>query len=158
VFVLQVVGDVDSTLPQVLDELGVKLSKQEMKINIRPLLRLVCSRFLGDFNGFVDMCVTHIPSPLSNAKNKVTNVYTGPVESEVAEDMLNCDSEGVLMVHSTKMYPTDDCTFFLVLGRVMSGTLHANQEVRVLGENYTLQDEEDSRVLTVGRLWIYEAR
>lgn len=62
------------------------------------------------------------------------------------------------MVHSTKMYPTDDCTFFLVLGRVMSGTLHANQEVRVLGENYTLQDEEDSRVLTVGRLWVYEAR
>lgn len=62
------------------------------------------------------------------------------------------------MVHSTKMYPTEDCTFFYVLGRVMSGTLHANQEVRVLGENYTLQDEEDSRVLTVGRLWIYEAR
>lgn len=62
------------------------------------------------------------------------------------------------MVHSTKMYPTDDCTFFLVLGRVMSGTLHADQEVRVLGENYTLQDEEDSRVLTVGRLWVYEAR
>jgi len=40
----------------------------------------------------------------------------------------------------------------------MSGTLHAGQEVRVLGENYTLADEEDSRILTVGRLWIYEAR
>lgn len=56
------------------------------------------------------------------------------------------------------MYPTDDCTFFQVLGRVMSGTLHAGQEVRILGENYTLSDEEDSRILTVGRLWIYEAR
>lgn len=40
----------------------------------------------------------------------------------------------------------------------MSGTLYANQEVKILGENYTLMDEEDSRVLTVGRLWIYEAR
>jgi hypothetical protein len=56
------------------------------------------------------------------------------------------------------MYPTEDCTFFQVLARVMSGTLHAGQEVRVLGENYTLADEEDSRILTVGRLWIYEAR
>lgn len=56
------------------------------------------------------------------------------------------------------MYPTDDCTFFQVLARVMSGTLHANTDVRILGENYSLQDEEDSRVLTVGRLWIYEAR
>ena len=46
------------------------------------------------------------------------------------------------MVHSTKMYPTDDCTFFFVFGRVMSGTLQANQDVRVLGENYTLQDEK----------------
>lgn len=62
------------------------------------------------------------------------------------------------MVHSTKMYPTDDCTFFQVLARVMSGTLHAGQEVRVLGENYSLVDEEDSRVMTVGRLWVHEAR
>lgn len=40
----------------------------------------------------------------------------------------------------------------------MSGTLYAGQEVKVLGENYSLMDEEDSRVLQVGRLWIYEAR
>lgn len=47
----QVVGDVDTTLPEVLDELGVRISKQEMKMNIRPLLRLICSRYLGDFCG-----------------------------------------------------------------------------------------------------------
>jgi len=49
------------------------------------------------------------------------------------------------MVHSTKLYPTQDATSFLVFGRVISGTLYANQDVRILGENYTLQDEEDSR-------------
>lgn len=89
----QVVGDVDTTLPHVLDELGIKLTKEEMKINIRPLLRLVCNRFLGDFNGFVDMCVHHIPSPQSNAKNKVENLYTGPSDSDIAQDMINCDAE-----------------------------------------------------------------
>lgn len=52
----QVVGDVDSTLPAVLDELGIKLSKEEMKINIRPLLRLVCEKFLGDFSGMYFCC------------------------------------------------------------------------------------------------------
>ncbi|PSN53258.1 116 kDa U5 small nuclear ribonucleoprotein component [Blattella germanica] len=154
----QVVGDVDTTLPAVLDELGIKLTKEEMKINIRPLLRLICNKFLGDFSGFVDMCVQHIPSPVDNAKLKVQHIYTGPLDSDLAEDMCNCDPDGHLMVHSTKMYPTEDCTFFQVLARVMSGTLHAGQEVRVLGENYTLADEEDSRILTVGRLWIYEAR
>jgi hypothetical protein len=49
--VFQVVGDVDTTLPAVLDELGIKLTKEEMKINIRPLLRLICNKFLGDFSG-----------------------------------------------------------------------------------------------------------
>uniref|UniRef100_A0A1B6HIK8 116 kDa U5 small nuclear ribonucleoprotein component n=2 Tax=Cicadellinae TaxID=33370 RepID=A0A1B6HIK8_9HEMI len=154
----QVVGDVDSTLPAALDELGIHLTREEMKINIRPLLRLVCGRFVNDFSGFVDMCIQHIPSPADSARAKVEHIYSGPTDSNLAQDMLNCDPEGRLMVHSTKMYPTDDCTFFQVCGRVMSGTLHAGQEVRVLGENYTLADEEDSRILTVGRLWIYEAR
>ena len=62
------------------------------------------------------------------------------------------------MIHTTKLYPTEDATSFHVFGRVMSGTLQANQEVRILGENYSLQDEEDSRLGQVGRLWISEAR
>ncbi|CAB3387422.1 Hypothetical predicted protein [Cloeon dipterum] len=154
----QVVGDVDTCLPDLMNELGIHLTKEEMKMNIRPLLRLICSKFIGTFTGFVEMCVEHIKSPLDNARTKVEHIYTGPLDSEIAEDMCKCDPEGKLMVHSTKMYPTEDCTFFQVLARVMSGTLYANQDVRVLGENYTLADEEDSRVLTVGRLWIYEAR
>lgn len=36
--------------------------------------------------------------------------------------------------------------------------MYAGQQVRVLGENYTLDDEEDSKVGQVGRLWILEAR
>lgn len=49
----QVVGDVDECLPRVCDELGVHLTKEEQKLNIRPLLRLVCRRFFGDFTGNV---------------------------------------------------------------------------------------------------------
>ena len=43
--------------------------------------------------------------------------------------MVACDGDGRLMVHTTKQYPTEDTTCFHVLGRVMSGTLHAGQEV-----------------------------
>ena len=66
--------------------------------------------------------------------------------------------QGPLMVHTTKLYATQDATQFHVFGRVISGTLYANQDVRVLGENFSLQDEEDSRHSQVGRLWISEAR
>lgn len=154
----QIVGDVDENLPRVCDELGISLTKEEKKINVRPLLRLVMKRFFGAFSGFVDMCVEHVPSPALNAHTKIEHVYTGSMETELAEAMVQCDADGPLMIHTTKLYPTPDATSFHVFGRVMSGTLHANQEVRILGENYSLQDEEDSRFGTIGRLWIAEAR
>lgn len=154
----QVVGDVDSTLPSVLEGLGIYLTKTELKMNVRPLLRLVCKRFFGEFTGFVDMCVQHIPSPLAAASNKVRYFYTGPYKSEIADSMVDCDSEGPLVVHTTKLYPSEDGTQFYAFGRVFSGTLHAGQQVRILGEGYTIEDEEDSRVSIVGRLWISEAR
>ena len=50
---------------------GVYLSKEEMKLNICPLLRLVCQRFFGGHHGFVDMCVRQVPSPIQNAAHKV---------------------------------------------------------------------------------------
>ncbi|KAF7697919.1 hypothetical protein HF521_004429 [Silurus meridionalis] len=154
----QVVGDVDTSLPRVLDELGIHLTKEELKLNIRPLLRLVCNRFFGEFTGFVDMCVQHIPSPQGGAKAKIEHSYTGGLDSDLGEAMTECDPDGPLMCHTTKMYSTDDGVQFHAFGRVLSGTLQAGQPVKVLGENYTLEDEEDSQICTVGRLWISVAR
>ncbi len=131
----QIVGDVDVSLPMLCDELGIRLSKEESKMNVRPLLRLVFQRFLGDFSGFTDMIAQHIPSPLDNAKTKVQHIYSGSLDTQRAQDMINCDSEdGHLMIHSTKQYPTEDVTSFHVFGRVMSGTVHANQQIRLLGK------------------------
>ena len=44
-------------------------------------------------------------------------------------------------------YPTEDATSFHALGRVFSGTLRAGQRARLLGEGYTMYDEEDSRYI-----------
>ena len=90
-FNAQVVGDVDFCLPRLCDELNIKLTKAESKLNIRPLLRLVCSRFLGDFHGFTDMIAAHVPSPVENAKAKVEHIYTGPMDTDRAGDMAECD-------------------------------------------------------------------
>ena len=69
------VGDVDTSLPMLCDELGIRLTKEESRLNVRPLLRLVFQRFLGDFTGFTDMVAQHIPSPLDNAATKVQHIY-----------------------------------------------------------------------------------
>ncbi|XP_074592967.1 116 kDa U5 small nuclear ribonucleoprotein component-like [Brevipalpus obovatus] len=154
----QVVGDVDTCLPDLFAELGITLTATEMKMNIRPLMRLIWSRFMSDFNGFVDMLVEHIPPPNKNASHKVETTLKGPLDSKFAQDIIKCDPEGPLVIHTTKQYATQDATTFHVFGYVYSGTLHARQMVRVLGECYSSQDEEDSRILQVGRLWIYESR
>uniref|UniRef100_A0A0N5AJ61 Tr-type G domain-containing protein n=1 Tax=Syphacia muris TaxID=451379 RepID=A0A0N5AJ61_9BILA len=154
----QVVGDVDTCLPTVMSELRIKLTKKEQRMNVRPLIALICKRFFGNFTAFVDLVTRNIKSPLDSAAVKVEHTYLGPLDSNLAQALMKCDAEGPLMVHTTKNYATADATSFHVFGRVISGTLYAGQDVRVLGENYSIQDEEDCRVMTVGRLWVSEAR
>lgn len=40
----------------------------------------------------------------------------------------------------------------------MSGTVKPGDKVRVLGEAYTPEDEEDSAVAEVTNVWVYQAR
>ena len=39
------------------------------------------------------MCVNHIPSPTDNARRKVEHIYTGPLDTELAESMFDCSPE-----------------------------------------------------------------
>ena len=59
-----------------------------------------------------------------------------------------------MIIHILYNIIVNVCTVYLFL----LVPVYAGQQVRVLGENYTLEDEEDSRVCQVGRLWISEAR
>ena len=151
-------GDVDTTLVDTLAELGITLSKKEQQMNVRPLLKTVLTRLFGQSTGFADMLRDHVPSPAANAENKVSHIYTGDLSSSVAKDMLACNPDGELVVHVTKLFPSQDGTVFEAFGRVMSGTIEHHKSIKVLGEGYTLDDDEDSRVEKVQSLYIAEAR
>jgi len=153
-----IVADVDEYLPSLMSEVGVSMSKTEQKMNIKPLIKLFMSRFIGDFEGFTDMVVAHIPSPKENSEVKIETAYSGANDSYLTEELKRCDPDGPLVVHTTKQFPNEDASSFNVFGRVFSGTIEANQRVRILGEKYTLSDEEDSKIMNVGRLWIHEGR
>ena len=72
--------------------------------------------------------------------------------------MKSCDSEGPVMVQITKLYHTTDAQSFRAFGRVMSGTLKKGMGVKVLGEGYSPEDEEDMMKAPVDDLWISESR
>ena len=153
-----VVGDVDSRVQPLLDELGVTLTKKELNLNVRRVLKLVCSRFFGPSTGFMDMIRDHVPSPEANAERKIRHTYTGPLDNDLGDAMLGCDADGDLMVQIVKLYPTPDGQVFNAFGRVLSGTLQNNSSVLVLGESYTREDEEDSKPEVVSKLFVAEGR
>ncbi|KAJ3383722.1 U5 small nuclear ribonucleoprotein component, partial [Lobulomyces angularis] len=155
-----VVGEDEETLKQVLSNLGIYLKPSQLKIDIKPLLKLVTEQFFGEYsNGLIEMIVSKIPSPLQSAGKKIERIYTGNLsESKLGLGMKLLDPEGRLMVHVVKLYNSDDMTKFSLFGRVFSGTLSQGQIIRCLGEGYTPDDEEDMSVQSVVGLYIYNSR
>ncbi|KAL0460173.1 UNVERIFIED_CONTAM: U5 small nuclear ribonucleoprotein component CLO [Sesamum latifolium] len=154
----QVIGEHKKSVEATLAELGVTLSNAAYRLNVRPLLRLACSSVFGSATGFTDMLVQHIPSAKDAAPRKVEHIYTGPKDSTIYQAMEDCDASGPLMVNVTKLYPKSDCSVFDAFGRVYSGEIMTGQTVRVLGEGYSPDDEEDMTVKEVTKLWVYQAR
>ncbi|KAI9288868.1 P-loop containing nucleoside triphosphate hydrolase protein [Umbelopsis sp. AD052] len=154
----QVLSEESKDLKRTLSSLGIFLKEKHFKLNVKPLLQLVLSHFFGPSTGFVEMVVQHIPSPAENAEAKVRDIYTGDLDTEVANAMINCDADGPLMIHITKLYNNVEATGFDAFGRVMSGTIKRGQTVRVLGEGYSVDDEEDMSLQQVSDVWINESR
>ena len=145
----QVLGEESKVLARTLKSIHVKLTKEELYSDAKPLLKIVLSRFFGGCEGFVSMLVQHIPSPLDNAAKKVEHAYRGDISGRLGAALTSCDAKGPLMVHIAKMYSSPDASTFSALGRVYSGTLLSGQEVKVMGEMYSPEDDEDMIVRTV---------
>jgi U5 small nuclear ribonucleoprotein component len=145
-------------LKATLKTLGIYLKPSQYKTDAKELMKLVCAQFFGGAEGFVDMVVEHVPSPAEGAKKKLDRYYTGPTDTKVAAAIEKCDQDGPLVVQVTKLFNTPDAMSFYSFGRVMSGTAKPGQQVRVLGEGYTIDDEEDMTISTIADTWIAESR
>ncbi|KAL6759260.1 elongation factor EF-Tu-like protein [Haematococcus lacustris] len=154
----QVVGEHPKTIERVLSELGVYLRQSAYSQDTKPLLKEACSAVFGTASGLVDMLVQGVPSSKKATAKKVAQDFTGPLDSEVAEFMTACNARGPLVMHVAKLFPKADCSRFDAFGRIVSGTLRPGDKVRVLGESYTPEDEEDSAVATVSAVYVYQAR
>lgn len=152
------ISEAPEDLKATLATLGIQLKPSQYKTDAKDLLKMVCEQFFGGSEGFVDMIVEHISSPAVGAKMKLNRYYTGPMDTKVASSIEKCDQDGPLVVQITKLFNTPDATGFHSFGRVMSGIAKAGQQVRVLGEGYTVDDEEDMALSTISDTWIAESR
>jgi 116 kDa U5 small nuclear ribonucleoprotein component len=98
------------------------------------------------------------PSPAVAGKGKLARCYKGSMESDAAKAMVKCDPRGPLMIHCVKMFASSDGLTFSTFGRVYSGTVKSGEQVRVLGEGYSPQDDEDMAVATVEAIAVPRGR
>ncbi|KDN41280.1 hypothetical protein RSAG8_07549, partial [Rhizoctonia solani AG-8 WAC10335] len=147
-------------LKSTLAGLGIVLKSVMYKMDSRPLLKAVVDQFFGPAVGLVDMLVEWIPSAAEGTAAKVERTYTGPLNTPTALAMLACNNtaKAPTIVQITKLLPAKDAQSFRALGRVMSGVVKKGMPIRVLGEGFSAEDEEDMWKGDLGDVWINEAR
>ncbi len=71
--------------------------------------------------------------------------------------MSKCDPKGPLCINILKLIYNEFNGNFYSFGRIISGTVKKGDDVKVLGESYTLEEEEDMIVKNISKLWIIQA-
>lgn len=153
-----ILGEEDRAVRETMEELGVVLRPALYGANVKPLLKAACRAFFGAAGGLTEALVRHVPSARAGVAAKARRWYTGPRDAEALRHMEAANPRGPLAVQAFKLLPTPDARAFDLLGRVLSGTLRAGDRVRVLGEGYTPEDEEDAVAGAAEALWLPQAR
>ena len=154
-------GERESTTNQILRSIGVFLTKDQLRASARPLLRTAMLKFLPAASaGFVDMLVQHVPHPTAAAYGKIARCYGGPIDgdSKIVRSMQSCDPNGPLVIHCVKNFASADGQTFWTFGRIYSGTVRPAEAVKILGEGYSLEDDEDMAMAVVSGIAIPRGR
>ena len=72
--------------------------------------------------------------------------------------MRACDATGPLVINVVKLFNSPTMSAFLAFGRVLSGTVRVGMSVKVLGESYTADDEEEMAVRTISGVSVGQSR
>lgn len=150
----QVISEEPEVLQKIMKKLGVILKNKEIHMDPKPLLKLCLSRYFGNPKGFVSSIIQSVPSPYDSNSVKVSHHYSGFQTSDIANDMRLCKgSVGTpLMANVIKLYNTPDGNKFLALTRIFSGSVAKGSKVRVLGEGFSVDDEEDMYVSEISSI------
>lgn len=155
---VQTLSTDQKTLNKTLGELGIIIKPAAYKLDAKPLLRVVCGEFFGPATGLVDMLFDHVASPSEHARSKIERTYTGPMDSTLAASMCQSDPNGPLVIQVSKLISSATAQSFVALGRVYCGTVTRGDTVNVLGESYSVDDEEDMVSAQVSAIFVAGGR
>lgn len=139
-----------TSLDALLPKVGLTLNAQERELRDGKLIRTVMGRWLPVADTLTRMIIEKLPSPKVAQKYRVENLYTGPKDDECARAIRECDPNGPLTIFISKMIdPKGDGKRFYAFGRIFSGTVKSQQEVRILAPNFVFGENHDLTVMKI---------
>ena len=121
---------------KLLEKLGVTIPKDARDLTGKPLLKRIMQSWLPAAEALLTMIVNHLPSPTIAQKYRVENLYSGPMDDDVAMAIRACDPKSKMIMYISKMVPTSEKGRFYAFGRVFAGTVASGQAVRIQGPDY----------------------
>lgn len=142
----------------ILQKLEVKIPSSAKDMVGKPLLKEIMREWLPSAECLLRMIVTHLPSPVVSQRYRIENLYSGPMNDDIATAIRLCRPNGPMCVYISKMVPTSDKGRFYAFGRVFAGTISSGQEVRILGPDFIVGKKIDLFVKKVQRTVIMMGR
>lgn len=138
--------------------LGLDLKKRVYKFDTRPFMKELFGSFFGPPSSALVSSLMKLPSPRANSNTKINHLYDGPPNSKLSEHANNCDREGPLIAFVSKLVDTTDSENFYALVRVLSGSIKENQLVSLLGESYSLSNQDDYKLQKISKCYLWSGR
>jgi len=134
-----------------LQKLGVAIPKDAEDLTGKPLLKRIMQTWLPAADALMLMIVNHLPSPKVAQRYRVGNLYSGPLDDEIGQAIVNCDYNSGLVMYVSKMVPTSEKGRFYAFGRVFAGTIATGQEVRIQGPDFVQGSKKDLYIKKIQR-------
>ncbi|MFX1278849.1 MAG: GTP-binding protein [Promethearchaeota archaeon] len=91
------------------------------------------SKYLPIHKAILEMVVNHLPNPIDAQKYRIGKIWDGDINSNLGKAMINCDSEGPLIICLSKVQA--DKHGLISTGRIFSGSCSKKSKIFLLNEN-----------------------
>jgi U5 small nuclear ribonucleoprotein component len=112
-------------LAPIVKKLGILLQKKDYNLDIKPLIKLVLTKFFGrGVNCMVDAMVESVRNSQEGTRTKVMNYFRNSNDDQGKSDELSkCDAKSTLAINVVKLIYNENTGNFYSFGRIISGTV-----------------------------------
>jgi elongation factor 2 len=91
-------------------------------------------------HAILNMVVNHLPNPIQAQRYRIPKIWTGFLDQEIGQAMVNCNDTGPTVICITKTQ-TDPHAGLIATGRLFSGKITAGDQIYLVGakKNYRVQ-------------------